>query len=243
MEHLFKSFEMKANEAGKVAGFFSTYDKTPDSYGDIIEPGAFTKTLENRKATGHPFPLCFNHDFSDVIGACDSIEEKDIGPYVEASFLDITRAQDVRKMLQSGAIYQFSFAYDVLKRRDPTEEEKAAGVMNVLQEIELFEVSIVTVPANQHAVVTEVKSVEPETKQGKRNSRKDADVINQIIDLAKSLLDEPEDTNSEDEENSKEAEPEVKAAAEEPKSDSNLKRAEELLAKINSLKEVPDYDI
>ena len=57
MEHLFKSFEMKANEAGKVAGFFSTYDKTPDSYGDIIEPGAFTKTLENRKATGEAFAL------------------------------------------------------------------------------------------------------------------------------------------------------------------------------------------
>lgn len=243
MEHLFKSFEMKANEAGKVAGFFSTYDKTPDSYGDIIEPGAFTKTLEKRKATGHPFPLCLNHDFSAVIGACDSITEKDIGPYVEASLFETDLAQDVRIWLKSGAIYQFSFAYDVLRRRDPTDEEKAAGVLNVLQEIELFEVSIVTVPANSHAVVTEVKSVEPETKQGKRNSRKDADVINQIIDLAKSLLDEPEDTNSEDEENSKEAEPEVKAAAEEPKSDSNLKRAEELLAKINSLKEVPDHDI
>ena len=236
MEHLFKSFDMKANEVGKVAGFFSTYDKTPDSYGDIIEPGAFTKTLEKRKATGHPFPLCFNHDFDKVIGAVDSIEEKDIGPYAEASFLDTTQAQDVRKMLQSGAIYQFSFAYDVLKRRDPTEEEKKAGVTNVLQEIELYEVSIVTVPANQHAVVTEVKSVEPETKQGMRNSRKDAAVINQIIDLAKSLLDEPEDKPTEDEEKSEEAQPEVNPAGEEPKSEGNSKRAEALLEKINSLK-------
>ena len=239
---LFKSIELKADEVGKVAGFFSTYDKEPDSYGDIIEPGAFTNTIEKRKATGHPFPLCFNHDFDKVIGRVESIEDKDVGPYIEATFLDTQLAQDVRTMLKSEAIYQFSFAYDVLKRRDPTEEEKAAGVMNVLQEIELFEVSIVTVPANQHAVVTEVKSVEPETKQGKRNSRKDADVINQIIELAKSLLDEPDDT-TEPEENSKEAEPEVNAAAEEPKSDSNLKRAEALLEKINSFKkEVPDHD-
>ena len=236
MEHLFKSFEMKANEVGKVAGFFSTYDKEPDSYGDIIEPGAFTETIEKRKATGHPFPLCFNHDFSAVIGAVDSIEEKDIGPYAEASFLDTTQAQDVRKMLQSGAIYQFSFAYDVLERRDPTEEEKAAGIMNVLQKVELFEVSIVTVPANQHAVVTEVKSVEPETKQGKRNSRKDADKINQIIELAKSLLDEPEDKPAEDEAKSAEPTAEVNEASEEPKTAENAKRAEELLAKINSLK-------
>ena len=236
MEHLFKSFEMKANEVGKVAGFFSTYDKEPDSYGDIIEPGAFTETIEKRKATGHPFPLCFNHDFSAVIGAVDSIEEKDIGPYAEASFLDTTQAQDVRKMLQSGAIYQFSFAYDVLERRDPTEEEKAAGIQNVLQKVELFEVSIVTVPANQHAVVTEVKSVEPETKQGKRNSRKDADKINQIIELAKSLLEEPEDKPAEDEAKSAEPTAEVNEASEEPKTAENAKRAEELLAKINSLK-------
>ena len=236
MEHLFKSFEMKANEVGKVAGFFSTYDKEPDSYGDIIEPGAFTETIEKRKATGHPFPLCFNHDFSAVIGAVDSIEEKDIGPYAEASFLDTTQAQDVRKMLQSGAIYQFSFAYDVLDRRDPTEEEKKAGIQNVLKKVELFEVSIVTVPANQHAVVTEVKSVEPETKQGKRNSRKDADKINQIIELAKSLLEEPEDTNAEDDAKSAEPTAEVNEASEEPKTAENAKRAEELLAKINSLK-------
>ena len=236
MEHLFKSFEMKANEVGKVAGFFSTYDKEPDSYGDIIEPGAFTETIEKRKATGHPFPLCFNHDFSAVIGAVDSIEEKDIGPYAEASFLDTTQAQDVRKMLQSGAIYQFSFAYDVLDRRDPTEEEKKAGIQNVLKKVELFEVSIVTVPANQHAVVTEVKSVEPETKQGRRNSRKDADKINQIIELAKSLLEEPEDTNAEDDAKSAEPTAEVNEASEEPKTAENAKRAEELLAKINSLK-------
>ena len=233
---LYKTFESKVNEAGSVAGFFSTYDKVPDSYGDIIEPGAFTKTIEKRKATGHPFPLCLNHDFSDVIGACDSIEEKEKGPFVEASLFDTGRAQEVRTWLKSGAIYQFSFAYDVLQRRDPTEEEKKAGVMNVLQKIELFEVSIVTVPANQNAVVTEVKGVEPETKAGRRNSRKDADVINQIIDLAKSLLDEPEDKPTEDEEKSEEAQPEVNPAGEEPKSEGNSKRAEALLEKINSLK-------
>jgi HK97 family phage prohead protease len=235
-EMQYKTIELKADEVGKVAGFFSTYDKTPDSYGDIIEPGAFTETLEKRKATGHPFPLCLNHDFSDVIGSCDSIEEKEKGPFVEASLFDTGRAQEVRTWLKSGAIYQFSFAYDVLQRRDPTEEEKKAGVMNVLQKIELFEVSIVTVPANQNAVVTEVKSVEPETKAGKRNSKKDADVINQIIALAQSLLDEPEDKPTEDEEKSEEAQPEVNEASEEPKSESNSKRADELLEKINSLK-------
>lgn len=238
MDHKYKSFELKAkeDETGMIAGFFSTYDETPDSYGDIIKPGAFTETIKKREESGHPFPLCFNHDFSKVIGAVDKIEDTDKGPYIEAHFLDTDLAQDVRKMLKSGAIYQFSFAYDVLGWENPSEEQRKAGVWNILTKLEVFEISVVTVPANQNAVATEVKSIEPETKAGKRNSKKDADVINQIIDLAKSLLDEPEDKPTEDEEKSEEAQPEVNPAGEEPKSEGNSKRAEALLEKINSIK-------
>lgn len=242
----YKTIQLKADEAGKISGFFSTYDKTPDSYGDIIEPGAFTGTIERRKATGHPFPMCFNHDFSAVIGAIETIEEKEIGPYIEGGFLDTQLAQDVRKMCLSGAIWQFSFAYEVLKRRDPTEEEKKAGVMNVLQELEVFEISVVTVPANQNAVATEVKGAELETKQGKRNSKADEDTIREAvaqlentIKSLNSLLDESgEDTPPEDDQaKGAEAEPEVNEAktSEEPKDDSNAKRAGALLEKINEM--------
>lgn len=236
-EHLYKSFEMKADEAGKIAGFFSTYEKTPDSYGDIIEPGAFTKTIEARKATGHPFPLCWNHDFSAVIGAVEVVE-KEKGPFCEGGFIDTQQAQDVRKMCQSGAVYQFSFAYEVLKRRDPNAEEKAAGVTNVLQELEVFEISVVTVPANTNAQITEVKTAEePETKAGRRNSRKDEDVIKQIRDLAQSLLDDGgEDTAPESEAGNEETEPKANATAEEPKANSNSERAEAILATISKMR-------
>ena len=242
----YKTIQLKADEAGKISGFFSTYDKTPDSYGDIIEPGAFTGTIERRKATGHPFPMCFNHDFSAVIGAIETIEEKENGPYIEGGFLDTQLAQDVRKMCLSGAIWQFSFAYEVLKRRDPTEEEKKAGVMNMLQELEVFEISVVTVPANQNAVATEVKGAEVETKQGKRNSKADEDTIREAvaqlentIKSLNSLLDESgEDTPPEDDQaEGAEAEPEVNEAktSEEPKDDGNAKRAGALLEKINEM--------
>ena len=244
MEHLFKSFEMKANEVGEISGFFSTYEKTPDSYGDIIESGAFTGTLERRKATGHPFPLCFNHDFDKIIGVVDSVEEKENGPFIKAHFLDTELAQDVRKFVQSGAVYQFSFAYDVLKRREPTDEESKAGVTNVLQELEVFEISVVTVPANQNAIVTDVKSVEPETKSGRRNSQKDADTIKSAIDgieksieSLKSLLKESEEDKPEEEEViEEEGAPEVNEASEEQKDDANSKRTSDLLEKINQFK-------
>lgn len=238
MSHLYKSFELKADEVGGISGFFSTYDKTPDSYGDIIEPGAFTETIKKREETGHPFPLCFNHDFSLVIGAVDSIKDTEKGPFIEAHFLDTQQAQDVRKMLLSGAIYQFSFAYDVLERRDPNEEETKAGVENVLTKVDVYEVSVVTVPANQNAVATEIKSIEPETKQGKRNSKADEAVIRQIRDLAQSLLDgEDEDIPEEEEVIEEETTPEVNEASEEQVETGNSKRASDLLEKINSYKE------
>ena len=229
-QHLFKSFEMKADEVGGISGFFSTYDKTPDSYGDIIEPGAFTKTLEKREASGHPFPLCFNHNFSAVIGAVDSVKDTEKGPYIEAHFLDTQQAQDVRKMLQSGAIYQFSFAYDILGSRQPDEEEKKAGISNVLTEVEVYEVSVVTVPANQNAVATEVKA-------GRRNRKADEDIIRNCIESLKSLLDEGEADNTENEP-AKDAEPtpETNGAPEESKGAENAKKAAEYLKKINEIK-------
>ena len=241
MAYLYKTIEMKADESGIIEGYFSTYDKEPDSYGDIIEPGAFTETIKKREETGHPFPLCFNHDFSAVIGAVDSIKDTEKGPYIKAHFLDTQQAQDVRKMLLSRAIYQFSFAYEVLESRKPTKEEEKAGIFNVLQKLEVFEISVVTVPANQNAVATEVKSAEPATQAGKRNSKADEDVIRQIRDLAQSLLDEDDDTKPEEpDRDPEEAEPEVNAAAEEQKGASNSEKVKGLLDYIKNMKEVPE---
>lgn len=239
----YKSVELKADEFGMISGYFSTYDKTPDSYGDIIEPGAFTETIKKREESGHPFPLCFNHDFSAIIGAVDKVEDTEKGPYIEAHFIDTQLAQDVRKMLQTGAIYQFSFAYDVTGSRRPTAEEEKAGIFNVLTSVEVFEISVVTVPANQNAVVTEVKAVEPEIKQGKRNSKADEDVIKDAIaqldtciKSLESLIGEGVDDNQEGEDDA-EPTPETNAAAEESKSAENAKRAEALLDKIKNTKE------
>lgn len=239
MSHLYKTFSMKAADNGLIEGYFSTYDQTPDSYGDIIAPGAFTETFKKREESGHPFPLCFNHDFSAVIGAVKSIEDTERGPFIKAEFLDTQLAQDVRKMLLSGAIYQFSFAYDVIDRKAPNEAQKAAGVENVLTKLDVFEISVVTVPANQNAVATEVKAIEPETKQGRRNSKADEDVIRQIRDLAQSLLDNAE---GDDIPENQDAETEKAAdvgnvATEDPRPAGNSIKAAELLEKIKNIME------
>lgn len=207
MGHLYKSFEIKADDAGTISGYFSTYDRIPDSYGDIIAPGAFANTIKARKESGHPFPLAWNHDLDQIIGTVDpeDIKETEKGPLMTASFFNTPLAQEKREIVKSGAVYQFSFAYDVLDWA-PVELEDGTKA-NELREIELFEISIVPIPANQRAVMTEVKA-------GRRNSQKDADAIREAITLLQGVLgelegaDEPEDGEDEAKANTAVEEPE-----------------------------------
>lgn len=205
MEHLYKSFEIKADEAGKITGYFSTYDRIPDSDGDIIAPGAFTDTVKAREESGHPFPLCWNHDLDQIIGTVDSIEDTEKGPLMTASFFNTQLAQEKREIVKSGCVYQFSFAYGVQEAGPVVLEDSVKA--NELRKLDLFEISIVPIPANQRAVMTEVKA-------GRRNSKKDADAIKEAITLLQGVLgelegaDEPEDGEDEAKANTAVEEPE-----------------------------------
>ena len=212
MERLYKSFELKEGENGIVEGYASTWTKTPDSYGDIVIKGAFTDTLKKRKATGHPFPLCFNHDFDQIIGAVFEAEEDDYGLKIKASFLNTPAAQEKRELVKEGIVWQFSFAYSVLGWEEPTEEEKKQGIFNKLTKLELYEVSLVPVPANQTAIVTDIKKDDNiEEKSGKRNSAKDEALIRDAISALQALLDNAED-QGEDESKANGAPEEQKAS-------------------------------
>lgn len=229
MERLYKSFELKEGENGVVEGYASTWTKTPDSYGDIVIKGAFTETLKKRKATGHPFPLCFNHDFDQIIGAVFEAEEDDYGLKIRASFLNTPAAQEKRELVKEGIVWQFSFAYSVLGSEAPTEEEKKQGIFQKLTKLDLYEVSLVPVPANQTAVVTEIKNDENiEEKAGKRNSAKDEALIRDAISALQALLDTADEDQGEDE-------PKANGAPEEQKASNPMK--EDLLTYIKSMEE------
>ncbi len=223
MDLKYKSFELKASDNGEVEGYASTWTTTPDSYGDIVVRGAFKETLEARAKTGHPFPLCFNHDLDQIIGAIKSIEEDDFGLKVKASFLNTALAQEKRELVKEGVVWQFSFAYRVRGWEEPTQEERATGVACKLTKLDLYEVSLVPVPANQTAVVTEVKS-------GRRNSAADEKLIRDAISALQALLDDTEGTSDEGEDESK-----ANAAAEEQTASNPEKDG--LLNYIKSIKE------
>ena len=214
MEHKYKEFPMQKSEgdAGTISGYFSTYDRIPDSYGDVIAKGAFTETIQKRKESGHPFPLCWNHDLDQIIGSVnpDDIEDTDKGPLMTASFFNSELAQEKREIVKSGVVFQFSFAYDVLEA-GPTELEDGTKA-NELRKLDLFEVSIVPIPANQNAVMTDIKA-------GRRNSKSDEGTIKDAISkfeagiaALKSLLDTEDSDDGEDEPEANEASEERKAS-------------------------------
>ena len=221
MEHKYKEFPMQKSEgdAGTISGYFSTYDRIPDSYGDVIAKGAFTETIQKRKESGHPFPLCWNHDLNQIVGSIDpeDIIDDDHGPHMDASFFNTPLAQEKREIVKSGVVYQFSFAYDILEA-GPTELEDGTKA-NELRKLDLFEVSIVPIPANQNAILTDIKA-------GRRNSKSDEDKIRQAISLLRSVLDDEDSDDGEDE-------PEANEASEEQKASNPGK--EDLLAYIKNM--------
>ena len=209
MDHKTKNFALikSGDDAGTISGYFSTYDRIPDSYGDIVAPGAFAETIKKREESGHPFPLCWNHDLNQIVGSIDpeDIIDDDHGPHMDASFFNTPLAQEKREIVKSGVVFQFSFAYDILEA-GPTELEDGTKA-NELRKLDLFEVSIVPIPANQNAVMTEVKA-------GRRNRKTDEDTIKQIISLAQSLLDD--EVNDVDDPDDGEDNAKANTAVEEP---------------------------
>ena len=218
----YKNFDLiKSDEdAGKISGYFSTYDRIPDSYGDVIAKGAFTETIQKRKESGHPFPLCFNHDLNQIIGALypEDIEDTDQGPLMTASFFDTPLAQEKRALVKSGVVYQFSFMYDVLEAGPTTLENGTKA--NELKKLDLFEVSIVPVPANPRAEVTDVKA-------GRRNSGKDEGTIRDAISALETSIDALRSLIEADDPDDREDEAKANAAAEEPEQ-SNLDKEQQL---------------
>lgn len=227
MEHKYKEFALRKSaeekDAGTITGYFSTYDREPDSYGDIIAPGAFTDTIKARIESGHPFPLCWNHNLDQIVGAVDpaAIVDTKKGPLMEAVFFDTPLAQEKRELVKSGVVYQFSFAYDVLDSATVTLEDGTK--VNELRKLELYEVSIVPIPANQNAVMTEIKA-------GRRNSKSDADKLEQAITLIRDVLGQLEEA---DEPDDGEDEAKANGAPEEPEQSNPLK--ERLLEYIKTL--------
>jgi HK97 family phage prohead protease len=149
------SLELKAGTGGhgRLTGYAGAFNNL-DRVGDIILPGAFKKTLPSFLKTGF---LTFGHNHDAVpVATFDVAREDDRGLWVEADFHSTPPAQEARvwaqERMERGKSVSLSIGYSVPK--DGAAYDK--GVRN-LKAIDLFEASLVNIPANPLAIVAGVK--------------------------------------------------------------------------------------
>lgn len=160
----FKAREKADGDGGTLVAYAATFDRDPDSYGDVIARGAFKDTLEKWAASDARIPLLFGHRTDDPemnLGAVVKAEEDERGLRIEAEFdPDNAKAQYARKLVREGRLSKMSFAFDVIEQGTITLEDGRDA--NELRKVDLFEVSLVPIPANQHADVIDVKALRPD---------------------------------------------------------------------------------
>lgn len=152
MEHkllTLKNTEFKFGNEGSLqfTGYASVFGGV-DSYGDMIMPGAYAKTLANRE---RPVQLRWNH-YGPVIGKYTEIYEDEKGLVVSG---ELTKghsvAEDAAALLRHGAIDGLSIGYI-------TKDSEQDGVIRKLKEIELLEISVVEEPADNAARISGIKA-------------------------------------------------------------------------------------
>lgn len=140
------------NDAGLIEGFAARFDEA-DSFGDVIERGAFAASLAEHRSAGTLPVMLWSHDPGDVIGRWESIEETGDGLKVRGRLnLDVQRAREARALIQSGAVSGLSIGFRVRKAL------AGPGGARTVREIELHEISIVSLPAAKRARVTNIRS-------------------------------------------------------------------------------------
>lgn len=149
------TFEIKAvDDDGFFSGYGSVFEEI-DSYREVVKRGAFLKSLNEWQARSRLPPVLWNHNHNEPIGVYTRMEEDENGLYVEGRLLvnEVQRAREIHALMKAGAIDGMSIGYAVKR----AENSEGGGVRRLL-ELRLFEVSVVTFPANESARVDAVKS-------------------------------------------------------------------------------------
>ena len=149
---------------GIVTGYFSAFNNV-DADGDIIRPGAFTKTIaEKGPNSAQPrIKHLFNHNTSQPLGVLMTLSEDSTGLAYESQIGTHTLGQDFVKMVESNLITEHSIGFRTIKKNQLQDYEgymknPSAGWFEI-KEIELWEGSSLTSwGANQNTPLTSLKT-------------------------------------------------------------------------------------
>lgn len=143
------------SDSGEFDGYGSVFG-VKDSYADIVMPGAFQKSLAAWQEKGRLPALLWQHDMAEPIGLYTEMREDATGLYVKGRLLieDDPLAKRAHAHMKAGSLSGLSIGY--LLNDYEYDKDKSAFL---LKEIDLWEVSLVTFPANDEARIADVKSL------------------------------------------------------------------------------------
>ena len=147
-------FEIKETnkEQGRITGYGSVFHNV-DYHNDIVDPGAFKKSLQKRLPA-----MLLQHNMHNPIGVWTNAEENDKGLYLEGQInMDVQAGREAFALAKQGALKGLSIGFITSVYRI---EDDVRHIM----EADLLEVSLVTFPANERAQITGTKAA-PQTER------------------------------------------------------------------------------
>lgn len=145
-------------ERRTVMGYAAKFGNI-DLHGDMIMPGAFTKTIKERGPDGkNEIWFLHDHDTSKVNGKPTLLKEDGNGLYFEARIVDTEAGEDTLKLYEEGLINQHSIGFSTIK--ESKVEEKGKNTYYEIQEVKLFEISSVLWAANPDTPFLGLKSLD-----------------------------------------------------------------------------------
>ena len=161
---------MDDDDEQKEYGFFEGYGSifgNIDLGNDVIQKGAFTKSLESRPPS--KVKLLYRHKSDMPIGVYDEIREDEKGLYVKGRIALKTRAgAEAYELLKIGALDGLSIGFKTNPKGVSYEDR---GQRRIIKEVDLMEVSLVTFPMNPKATVTVVKGEDISIRDWERGLR------------------------------------------------------------------------
>lgn len=148
------ALEIRAvSDDGTIEGYGSVFG-VRDDYDDVIAAGAFVDSLKAHKAAGTMPAMLWQHDAEEPIGVWLEMTEDAKGLRVKGRLaLETVRGKEAHALLKLGALNGLSIGFVSKEWAYDRDSE-----VRTLTEIDLWEVSLVTFPANSKARVTNVKA-------------------------------------------------------------------------------------
>jgi len=154
IQHISRPLSIKSlGSDGYFTGYASVFDHV-DSYNEVVAKGAFERTLANWRGKNAAPAMLWMHDPTMPIGIWVALTEDQSGLVVHGRLaLTTQQGREAYELLKLKALTGLSIGYRVVESKIDSKRK-----VRVLTDVELFEISLVTFPANDAARVSNVKA-------------------------------------------------------------------------------------